>query len=113
MTEQTQADRARTAPTTPRRSPRLRRSIARAAALPAIGGLAAACGDGGDDTASADPSAQASGEDNSTASDRAASDQDMSDDAATAMAPSGSACSSVPADGEGSFDGMADDPAAT
>ena len=31
----------------------------------------------------------------------------------TAMAPSGSACASVPADGEGSFVGMADDPAAT
>ena len=30
-----------------------------------------------------------------------------------AMAPSGPACSSVPADGEGSFQGMADDPAAT
>ena len=30
-----------------------------------------------------------------------------------AMAPSGSACGAVPTDGEGSFDGMADDPAAT
>jgi uncharacterized surface protein with fasciclin (FAS1) repeats len=30
-----------------------------------------------------------------------------------AMAPSGPACASVPADGEGSFGGMADDPAAT
>ena len=30
-----------------------------------------------------------------------------------AMAPSGPACASVPADGEGSFAGMADDPAAT
>ena len=30
-----------------------------------------------------------------------------------AMGPSGPACSAVPADGEGSFDGMADDPAAT
>ena len=30
-----------------------------------------------------------------------------------AMAPSGPACASVPTDGEGSFDGMADDPAAT
>jgi uncharacterized surface protein with fasciclin (FAS1) repeats len=32
---------------------------------------------------------------------------------ATALAPSGPACSAVPADGEGSFGGMADDPAAT
>ncbi len=30
-----------------------------------------------------------------------------------AMAPTGDACVAVPADGEGSFDGMADDPAAT
>ena len=30
-----------------------------------------------------------------------------------ALAPSGPACASVPMDGEGSFDGMADDPAAT
>ena len=30
-----------------------------------------------------------------------------------AMAPSGPACGAVPADGEGSFEGMADDPAAT
>ena len=29
------------------------------------------------------------------------------------LSPSGSACAAVPADGEGSFDGMADDPAAT
>jgi uncharacterized surface protein with fasciclin (FAS1) repeats len=29
------------------------------------------------------------------------------------MAPSGDGCAAVPADGEGSFDGMADDPAAT
>jgi uncharacterized surface protein with fasciclin (FAS1) repeats len=33
--------------------------------------------------------------------------------AGEAMAPSGPACSAVPADGEGSFGGMADDPAAT
>ncbi len=32
---------------------------------------------------------------------------------AMAMAPSGPACASVPMDGEGSFDGMANDPAAT
>jgi uncharacterized surface protein with fasciclin (FAS1) repeats len=38
--------------------------------------------------------------------------EDM-DGSMTAMAPSGPACSAVPADGEGSFGGMADDPAAT
>ncbi len=36
-----------------------------------------------------------------------------SGDESMAMAPSGPACASVPMDGEGSFDGMADDPAAT
>ena len=43
------------------------------------------------------------------------SDATMSGDAMTgsAMEPSGPACSAVPADGEGSFGGMADDPAAT
>jgi transforming growth factor-beta-induced protein len=40
-------------------------------------------------------------------------DEEMDEDMAMAGAPSGSACSAVPADGEGSFDGMADDPAAT
>ena len=34
-------------------------------------------------------------------------------EAMEAMAPSGPLCSAVPADGEGSFDGMTDDPAAT
>jgi uncharacterized surface protein with fasciclin (FAS1) repeats len=38
---------------------------------------------------------------------------EMSGDAMGAMMPSGPACASVPADGEGSFGGMADDPAAT
>jgi uncharacterized surface protein with fasciclin (FAS1) repeats len=42
-----------------------------------------------------------------------ASDEMSSSMAGEAMAPSGPACSAVPADGEGSFGGMADDPAAT
>jgi uncharacterized surface protein with fasciclin (FAS1) repeats len=37
----------------------------------------------------------------------------MGEGDAAAMAPTGPACASVPADGEGSFGGMADDPAAT
>ncbi len=42
------------------------------------------------------------------------SEDDMSDDMGDAMmAPSGPACVAVPTDGEGSFEGMADDPAAT
>ncbi len=46
--------------------------------------------------------------------DDAATVTTMAPDAVgTAMAPSGPACGAVPADGEGSFEGMADDPAAT
>jgi uncharacterized surface protein with fasciclin (FAS1) repeats len=47
--------------------------------------------------------------------DEAMSDDSMADDMGDdmMMAPSGPACASVPMDGEGSFDGMADDPAAT
>ncbi len=37
----------------------------------------------------------------------------MAESGGESMAPSGPACASVPLDGEGSFDGMADDPAAT
>jgi uncharacterized surface protein with fasciclin (FAS1) repeats len=39
--------------------------------------------------------------------------EDMGGSMTGAMAPSGPACAAVPADGEGSFGGMADDPAAT
>ena len=60
-----------------------------------------------------------SAETDATATDTAAADTTMTEPMATepmtdaAMAPSGDGCAAVPADGEGSFGGMADDPAAT
>ncbi len=45
-------------------------------------------------------------------SESSMSESSMTDSSAM-MAPSGSGCAAVPADGEGSFGGMADDPAAT
>jgi uncharacterized surface protein with fasciclin (FAS1) repeats len=95
----------------------------RSAAIAAVAALslaAAACG--GDDDDSADAAEAA------TATTEATAEQPMTTEPMTmepmtsepmapangaAMAPSGPACASVPADGEGSFVGMADDPAAT
>ncbi|QKE83528.1 fasciclin domain-containing protein [Arthrobacter sp. NEB 688] len=66
----------------------------------------AACGS--DDTATS-----GSGTSSSAAATSAAPSASPSDSATTASAPFGSACSAVPADGAGSFDGMAQDPVAT
>lgn len=63
--------------------------------------IAAACGDDGEDAAS-DASTSVAEE-----------TDDMGDAMTPAAAPEGDACAAVPADGEGSFDGMADDPVAT
>jgi len=41
------------------------------------------------------------------------SDESMSDESAMMLEPTGDGCAAVPTDGEGSFGGMADDPAAT
>jgi transforming growth factor-beta-induced protein len=70
--------------------------------------LAAACGD--DDTADAPTTTTAAAVDTTAApvDTTAAPDTTVAGDA-----PFGPACSSVPADGEGSFAGMTDDPAAT
>ena len=46
-------------------------------------------------------------------SDDAMDGESMDDDTMTVLDPSGPACDAVPTDGEGSFAGMADDPAAT
>jgi transforming growth factor-beta-induced protein len=75
------------------------------AALAALSLTATACGDDGDDAASAD----------TTTTEAEQPDTSMDDTSGdTAMAePTGPACSSVPTDGEGSLEGMADDPAAT
>ncbi|GIL35133.1 fasciclin domain-containing protein [Phycicoccus sp. DTK01] len=66
----------------------------------------AACG-------SDDSATSGSGTSSSAAATSAAPSASPSDTATTADAPFGSACSAVPADGAGSFDGMAQDPVAT
>jgi uncharacterized surface protein with fasciclin (FAS1) repeats len=76
------------------------------AALAALSLTATACGDDGDDTASADTTT-------TEAEQPDTSMDDTSGDTAAMAEPTGPACSSVPTDGEGSLEGMADDPAAT
>jgi uncharacterized surface protein with fasciclin (FAS1) repeats len=86
---------------------RIRRTRATAlAGLAALTFAVAACG--GDDDSSAPASSPSA--DGMTP----AGTEPMTTDAAgAALEPSGPACSSIPDDGEGSFAGMADDPAAT
>jgi transforming growth factor-beta-induced protein len=86
---------------------RIRRTRATAlAAMAALTLALAACG--GDDDAAAPANAPSAG------SMAPAGTEPMTTDAAgAALEPSGPACSSIPDDGEGSFAGMADDPAAT
>ncbi len=94
------------------------------ALLLSLGLIAAACGDddGGDAAGSSDTTEAMADEemaedeamsDDDMAEDDMAEDDEMSDDEMTAGAPFGDACGAVPTDGEGSFDGMADDPVAT
>ncbi len=85
---------------------RIRRTHAALAGLAALTFAVAACG--GDDDSGAPA--------NAPSADGAApaGTEPMTTDAAgAALEPSGPACSSIPNDGEGSFAGMADDPAAT
>ena len=97
----------------PIRTPRRRALVA----LATLSLVAAACGDDGDDTSSAATAAPAV----TTAAPATAADtsaemsSEMSGDSSDMSAgmPFGPACGAVPADGEGSFGGMADDPAAT
>jgi uncharacterized surface protein with fasciclin (FAS1) repeats len=86
---------------------RIRRTRATAlAGLAALTLALAACG--GDDDTAAPANAPSAG------SMAPAGTEPMTTDAAgAALEPSGPACSSIPDDGEGSFAGMADDPAAT
>ncbi|GAA2272004.1 hypothetical protein GCM10009853_027150 [Glycomyces scopariae] len=80
------------------------RLLNRAGAVLAAAGCAfvfTACSDGGDDSSSEDTTS---------------SEETMQEETTEEMAPAGefgAACSAVPADGEGSFTGMADDPVAT
>lgn len=112
--------------TTQRRHGRLRLGVITLAAFSLV---AAACGDDGDDTAvanepvteqAADEPAAEPADDVGNAAEPADdtvvdTTVEMAEEPADEMAagPFGPACSAVPADGEGSFDGMADDPAAT
>jgi transforming growth factor-beta-induced protein len=72
--------------------------------------LVAACGDDDDEPAAATEQTPAT----AAPAESAAAESAMSEEAGQmAGQPFGPACSAVPADGEGSFGGMADDPAAT
>ncbi|WP_314219853.1 fasciclin domain-containing protein [Streptomyces zaehneri] len=84
---------------------RVAMTVAAAAVLPLA---LSACSDDGSDSSSADSSSKA-------AASATASDDGMAGSGSTATAdqPFGPACSSVPASGAGSFDGMAQDPVAT
>ncbi|MCC3764245.1 fasciclin domain-containing protein [Glycomyces sp. TRM65418] len=81
------------------------RFLTRAGALAAAAGFAitmSACGSDGED---------ASGEDTTSAEETMAEEETT--ESMPASGEFGAACSAVPADGEGSFTGMADDPVAT
>jgi uncharacterized surface protein with fasciclin (FAS1) repeats len=85
---------------------RIRRTAVTLAAAAVLPLALSACSDSGSDSTKADSSSKASA---------SASDDGMAGaDSSTAVdKPFGSACSSVPATGAGSFDGMAQDPVAT
>ncbi|MCZ4512647.1 fasciclin domain-containing protein [Streptomyces sp. ActVer] len=85
---------------------RIRRAAMTVAAAAVLPLTLSACSDDSGDSAKSDSSAKASAP---------AADDGMgsSGDASTADQPFGTACSAVPKDGAGSFDGMAQDPVAT
>jgi transforming growth factor-beta-induced protein len=78
------------------------------AALAALSLTATACGDDGDDA-----SAEASQDTTTTAAEQPDTSMEESGGDTAMAEPAGPACSSVPTEGEGSLQGMADDPAAT
>ncbi|MDT0440602.1 fasciclin domain-containing protein, partial [Streptomyces doudnae] len=86
---------------------RIRRTAVVLAAATVLPLALSACSDSGSDSASSDSSSKAS------ASASASDDMAGSGSGTSADEPFGTACSSVPADGAGSFDGMAKDPVAT
>jgi transforming growth factor-beta-induced protein len=98
--------------TTPRNTRNIRGRKIRltAATIATLSLVAAACGDDADDSASAEAAAVATTEAMAPESTDAMATETMAMDA---DGPFGDGCAAVPADGEGSFDGMADDPAAT
>ncbi|MEU9386365.1 fasciclin domain-containing protein [Streptomyces sp. NPDC048279] len=86
---------------------RIRRTAVALAAAAVLPLALSACSGGDSDSATSDSSSKAP----ATASDDGTSGS--GDSAATADEPFGSACSAVPKNGAGSFDGMAQDPVAT
>jgi transforming growth factor-beta-induced protein len=100
----------------PQPRPRSRRTVGGlAAVLAASGLLLAACGDSDSNEQSEQVPTQTSAAPVTTMDDTATTMDDSSDMAGSGemMGASGPACGAVPTDGEGSFAGMADDPAAT
>jgi uncharacterized surface protein with fasciclin (FAS1) repeats len=94
--------------TSTRTTPRSRRPARAFAAVAMAGGLLlASCG--GDDEGS-DATSAATEAPRTTTAGTTATEGSMAGDS---MGATGPGCASVPTDGEGSFDGMADDPAAT
>jgi len=91
---------------------RIRRMAVTVAAAAVLPLSLTACSDSGDDSAGSDPSSEASAPADASEDSMADSD-DATAKAAVKDQPFGPACSSVPASGSGSFDGMAQDPVAT
>jgi uncharacterized surface protein with fasciclin (FAS1) repeats len=84
------------------------------ALLAALTLVAAACGDDEDDaSASSDDTEQTTTADDGGDTETTAADDSMTDDGGDVAEPVGEACSAIPADGEGSSAGMADDTAGT
>ncbi|MFC7819996.1 MULTISPECIES: fasciclin domain-containing protein [unclassified Streptomyces] len=91
---------------------RIRRSAVAVAAAAVLPLALVACSDDGDSGSSG--SAQAASSAPAATDDRSAGDdQSAGGDTAGTDEPFGPACSSVPKEGAGSFDGMAEDPVAT
>ncbi|CAM5695884.1 Fasciclin domain-containing protein OS=Streptomyces alboniger OX=132473 GN=CP975_34670 PE=4 SV=1 [Streptomyces alboniger] len=84
---------------------RLRRTALAVASVALLPLSLTACSDDGKDSGSAGSSTSSAAEDKATES--------PADDTAAMTEPFGPGCSSVPKDGKGSFDGMAEDPVAT
>ena len=98
--------------------------VTTAGLLASLSLVAAACGDDTEPTAAsgAPATTETTMAEEAEETTESEVDEDMATEEGTEMGegtgmdmagPIGPACSSVPADGEGSFDGMADDPAAT
>ncbi|MDK1472109.1 fasciclin domain-containing protein [Streptomyces sp. 549] len=84
---------------------RIRRSIVAIAAAAVLPLAVTACSSDSSDTAATEATAPVNNEQDTT--------PEPTEDATQADAPFGTACADVPEEGDGSFDGMAEDPVAT